>query len=151
MMGNLRVAILSDPDEEERLPALPQRSEIRLVGEVSMREDYATLFRRALPNVIIADLRRRPEQTERIIAKLRQASPLASILVIGAPGALQAARQAMQGGACGYVTRDVSASAIIEALECISRGRMFVSRTGRTVLKQLLDEAVSGVRGDPGD
>jgi DNA-binding NarL/FixJ family response regulator len=140
-MTLLRIAILHDPDFQPALPALPVTRAMRVLATVSIRDRYVDLLRIALPNVIVADLREWPEQTGRIIANLRAALPLASILVVGAAGAVEAAHQALRGGAYGYVTRDTSCGGLLTALDAIANGRMFVSRTTRTVIQQMLDEA----------
>jgi DNA-binding NarL/FixJ family response regulator len=142
-MPLLRIVVIHDPDYLPALPALPVTRSMRVVATLSLRDGYVERVRESQPNVLVADLREWPEQTGRIIANLRGAAPTASILVVGAAGALEAARQALNGGAYGYVTRDTSCGGLINALEAIANGRMFVSRTGRNVLQQMLDEAAT--------
>jgi DNA-binding NarL/FixJ family response regulator len=145
----LRIAILHDPLFRPELPSLPATPAMRVTARVSLHDRYRELIGATVPNVILADLRSCADRTGDIIPRLRAALPTVSILVVGAIDGVDAARAALRGGAAGYVTRDASRFGLMTALDSVAQGQMFVSRTGRTAIRQLLDEVDAGADDEP--
>lgn len=135
----LRVAILHDPAFLPELPTLPATPAMRVIAQVSLQAAFEAQIASSLSNVIVADLRGHPDRTTILIRTLREVSPGAAILVIGAASALDAARDALHGGALGYVTRDTSRWALVNAIEAVAQGRVHVSRTGRIAMRRWVD------------
>ena len=117
-MSLLRIAVLHDPDFEPALPTLPVTRAMRVLAMVSIRDRYVDLLRIALPNVIVADLREWPEQTGRIIANLRAASPLADPRG-RAPARWRPRNQALARLRNCYVTRD-TCGGVADGLDAIA-------------------------------
>lgn len=83
------------------------------------------------PERVLLDLRRRGDAIGGIVRRARAALSHGRIVVLGPPGDLGAAEAAMRAGAWGYVTRERSLTA---ALDAIAGDRAYITWTGRQAI-----------------
>jgi len=99
------------------------------IGEVLRAEDGAgavELFREHRPEMVTMDLTMPKVNGLEAIRRIREIEPEASILVISALNSHKTALEAIQRGACGFLTKPFTEREVVEALEQLAghaRGR----------------------------
>ncbi len=80
------------------------------------------------PDLVIMELRLGRGDGLELIKKLRTANPNISILVFSHQDGLIYAERAMQAGATGYISKDQPANKVLEAIQTVSAGQVYMSR-----------------------
>lgn len=132
------VAILrAFPGRHRIVTPPPEQTNITLDGGF----DAPGLLRAAsiAPEVVLLDLRGLQGQIGILIAATRVACPRARIVVIGTPDDEQMAQQSLMSGAAGFLSRDLSENALLEAITKTAQGAMHLTSTGLRAVNRIVD------------
>ena len=91
------------------------------------------------PEVVLLDLRGLNGQIGVLIAASRAACPRARVVVIGTPDDEQMAQQSLVSGAAGFLSRDLSENALLEAITKAAEGAMHLTSTGLRAMNRIVD------------
>jgi DNA-binding NarL/FixJ family response regulator len=101
--------------------------------------DLALQFR---PHVALVDLTLAGTLNLELIKRLAQKSPETAILVVSMHEESTYAERALRAGARGYVMKQIAAKSIVQAVESISKGKIWLSEEFR---EKLIQRTTSGV------
>ncbi|QNP49627.1 response regulator [Diaphorobacter aerolatus] len=120
-----------------RLEATPH---IRVVAEAGCADEAFALAGTALPDIVLTDIRMPGASGIQLTARFREHHPLVRVLVLSMHHDEEYVRRAMALGASGYVLKDSPAQQLVEAIERVHAGRMFLSPAIETLLHAQLDD-----------
>lgn len=115
---------------------LADHAQIRIVGEASDGDQGVGLYRSLLPDVVLLDLRLPRMSGFDVITQLRKEPRPARIVVLSNYMGSEDVYRAIQSGAIGYLTKDVSGEELITAIRHADMNLRFLPRT---VMDRLLD------------
>jgi DNA-binding NarL/FixJ family response regulator len=115
---------------------LADHAQIRIIGEAADGEQGIKLFRSLLPDVVVLDLRLPRLSGFDVIAQLRKEQRPARIVVLSNYMGSEDVYRAIQCGALGYLTKDVSGEELITAIRHADLNMRYLPRT---VLQRLLE------------
>src|SRR5688572_6741480 len=148
----MRVCILCAAPRIDDFPSLPASEGLRVVGWVTTGTGYVERIKALAPEIVVIDLRTEPARTDEIVGAVTTAMPQVRVLVVGASGALDAARAALSRGVSGYVTRDGSRAGLMFALNALAQGGAYITATGRRAIRataaEPTDEATDSAASD---
>lgn len=108
---------------------LADHAQIRIVGEAADGEQGIKLYRSLLPDVVVLDLRLPRLSGFDVIAQLRKEQRSARIVVLSNYMGSEDVYRAIQSGALGYLTKDVSGEELITAIRHADLNLRYLPRT----------------------
>lgn len=97
------------------------------------------------PRVAVIDLSLAGAMTLELIKNLKHSVPAMSILVVSVQDEMHYAERALRAGARGYVMKHRTGESILQAVESVSKGNIWLSENFRN---QLVERMVDGPRTD---
>lgn len=125
---------------------LAQRPGWTIGAEPADADELFEVVRRNAVDVVVLDLRLRERSGLEILARLRREYPHVPALVLSSHPEEQYALYCLRAGARGYVQKDATADEILEAIERVAAGRVWVSPA---VAEQMAAELVQPSRKAP--
>jgi DNA-binding NarL/FixJ family response regulator len=110
----------------------------RLALEAAIDRAGLERLTKVAPRVVVLDLRSAVQPRGALILPVRRAAPSARVVVVGPAHDQALAEAAVRLGACGYLSTDLSASALAQALDDAVQGDVSYSRTGKRALQSML-------------
>jgi len=96
------------------------------VGEASDVATAAARIRSDVWDVVVLDLTMPGASGLDLLKDIRRERPALPVLVLSMHPAAQFARRVLAAGAAGYLTKDSAATELVDAIEQIRRGRMYL-------------------------
>jgi len=124
-----------------RAPLAIPADQVRVVLDARLSPDTIARLAPLNPRIVLLDLRDADEPRGTHILSVRRAVPGARMVVVGPERDQALAQTAVQLGAACYVSGDVPAPSMAEALHSAALGDLHLSRTGRRALQQVLRPA----------
>ncbi|MEP6817617.1 MAG: response regulator transcription factor [Marmoricola sp.] len=125
---------------------LERESDMEVVAEASIAAEALTVVGRAMPQIVLLDLKLSPSsETEglELCKQLVAQHPELGVLVLTTFLDEQLVLSAIRAGARGYVVKDVDTSALIRAIRDVSRGESaFDARSAAAMVRGLNASAV---------
>jgi len=106
---------------------IDQQPDMRVVGEASNGQEVVDLFRQHKPDVTLMDLRMPGTSGVEAIVAIRKIDPSARVIVLTIHKGDEAAYQALQAGARGYLLKDTPASEIVAAIREVAAGGTYLA------------------------
>jgi DNA-binding NarL/FixJ family response regulator len=103
-------------------------SQIRIIGEATDGEQGIELYRSALPDVVVLDLRLPRMSGFDVITTLRKERRPARIVVLSNYQGSEDIYRAVRSGAMGYLTKDASGEELINAIQSVYRDLRYLPR-----------------------
>ncbi len=139
--SGLRVLLIDDHALfRAGLRELLERRGIGVIDAVGDSEVGLRLAREQVPDVVLLDLRMPGKGGLAVLRDLRMADPSLRVAILTTSGDESDVIQAIQGGACGYLLKDMEPDELIAALDQIVVGGTAVARE----LTGVLAKAVQG-------
>jgi two-component system nitrate/nitrite response regulator NarL len=110
------------------------RSEMRVVGEAGNRADACEIAARELPDIILLDLNLGLENGLDFLPDLLAAAALARVLILTGFADPELHRRAVCLGAMGIVLKQKAASVLLEAIEKVNAGEVWLDRLMASIL-----------------
>lgn len=118
-------------------------SDFDIVGEFCSAEKSLDCIRELQPDLVLTDLTLPGLSGIELLAEIRRLSPLTRKLVLTAHASEEHIRAALNGGADGYILKDVSSAELMIAIRTVSAGRQFLCKT---IADMILSGYLSGDR-----
>ena len=141
--------VLADDQEIFRAglrSALGKGPGIRIVGEAESGADALGLCLRQQPDLLIFALEM-PEGGYDLLRELQRDSPETRALVLSSRSKPDIEERVIRGGACGFLPKTASESAILQAARAVARGEIWA---GRRSTSRLLKARLLRSRDNPG-
>ncbi len=141
----IRVGLIDDHHvvREGLRMLLSDQGDVEVVGEASTRDDALTMVRDARPDVVILDITLGDTDGIPLIAAVRAAQPRASVLVLSMHRDPETVRQALLGGAVGYLVKGAYASELLASIRAVARGERYLHSS---VTDTVIDDSIRWIR-----
>lgn len=124
-MSTVRVLIVDDHEivREGLRTVLRQEKDVEVVGEAGDGERAFAMARSLSPDVVLMDLVMPGMDGLEALKRIRQACPHTQVVVLTNLASDQTVRDAIAGGAVGYLLKDVMKSELMQAIRNAQLGR----------------------------
>ena len=120
---------------------LGSRSHMQVVGEAKNTAEVLDQLAKNRPRVLIIDIRLERISTFETIKKIRQEFPSVQVVVFSGSDGSEDIHRAIRAGARGYVSKDISDTELIEAIETVNSGGRHISEQIAVRLSDRLDKS----------
>ena len=129
--GTIRVFLVDDHEVVRRGVAalLDAEPDIDVVGEASTAREARARIAATRPDVAVLDVRLPDGSGIDVCRTIRQTQPLVRCLILTAYDDDEALRAAVIAGASGYITKDIRAGTLIDAVRAAAAGRRLIDPT----------------------
>ena len=119
---------------------LESTGEYEVCGEAGDGDQTLELATRLAPDILILDISMPPPNGLEVAARLRNSLPQTKILLITMHDSEEMLRAAAAAGVAGYLLKSDAEQLLIDALQSLQEGKLFVSPTfDLSLVKQLFD------------
>jgi two-component system invasion response regulator UvrY len=141
----IRLAIADDhPIVREGLRRIASEdASITVVGEAPTGSHLLRLLGAAAVDVVLLDVSMPGATFVETLRVLRERHPTVKVLVLRAHPEDQWATRALQGGAAGYLTKELSPEHLVRAIHKVARGGKYVSESMAERLAGMLDNSMT--------
>ena len=122
-----------------------QDSDMVVTGEAASRQGVLDALTRTIADVVLLDVSMPGMSFAETLRQLRDEHPSVKILVLSVHPEDQFAVRALRSGASGYVTKDHSATELLDAIRRVFRGGRYVSDTLAERLASFVDPRFEGM------
>lgn len=136
-----RVILVEDhPLVRDAIAGVLDSDELHVVGEASTSAEALALALDLRPDLVVLDIDLHGQSSLPLIADLRRRMPQVNVVILTASTSDALLIEAVESGARGFLTKDMSAEALRRAMVGAASGELAMSRRrGRIVLEYLLD------------
>ncbi len=129
--NRVRVAIIDDhPAVREglaiRIDATP---DLEVCGEASDEPEAVALIEKVRPDVAVVDIALKTGNGIDLIKQVKSRSNLVAMLVWSMYDESLYAQRALRAGALGYINKENATGEIVEAIRCVSQGKVYLSES----------------------
>ena len=126
----IRVVLADDHEmvREALARILEESGRITIVAQASDGDQVLELSRSTLPEVVVLDYTLPNHDAPQVIEKLLQAVPDAKILVLTVHENIHYAVRVLETGAQGYLIKSAAVDELVEAIENVRLGRIYLSQ-----------------------
>lgn len=119
---------------------LGKSEEFEVCGEAGTLEEAQAALKALKPDILIVDITLKDDNGLELIPAAKEENPALKVLVLSMHDESVYAEKALRAGAQGYVMKEDADDVVVEALQTLLRGEMFVSNeTASKMLKQLIN------------
>lgn len=122
-----------------------QDPDMVVTGEAASRREVLDALTRTIADVVLLDVSMPGMSFTETLQQLRDEHPSVKILVLSVHPEDQFAVRALRSGASGYVTKDHSATELLDALRRVFRGGRYISDTLAERLASFVDPRFAGM------
>ena len=136
-----RVILVEDhPLVRDAIAGVLDSDELHVVGEASTSAEALALALDLRPDLVVLDIDLHGQSSLPLIADLRRRMPQVNVVILTASTSDALLIEAIESGARGFLTKDMSAEALRRAMVGAASGELAMSRRrGRIVIEYLLD------------
>lgn len=132
MGGSRRVRVLVADDHplyrDGVVRAIKHRPELELVGEASDGREALEQIRRLEPDVALLDMRMPQLEGQKVLEAVTRDGLSTRVVLLSAQVDSETVYRVVAAGACGYLSKDASATELCEAIEAAGRGETVLAR-----------------------
>lgn len=131
MKHQIRVLIADDNKMMREILSMliTDLKEIQIAGEAHNGEEAIALAKKLSPDIILMDINMSPVNGFEATRKILKQNPPAKIIGLSLHKAPSYAKNMLQLGAKGYVTKSASHQEIIEAIKKVAAGGKYIDKT----------------------
>lgn len=130
-MSSIRLLLVDDHEVARRgiRSVLAGNPEIKVVGEAEDGEEAVNSAAELHPEIILLDISLPGISGIEAARSIRKVSPKSRIVFVSQHDSIRIAKDALGDGASGYVVKSDAGRDLLNAIEAVREGRIFVSRT----------------------
>ncbi len=130
-MTAIRIVLVDDHEVARRgiRSVLKSDPKLEVVGEAANGEDAIKTVEELHPDIVLLDISLPGISGIDVAPGIREASPKSKIIFVSQHTSVPLAKDALRGGAYGYVVKSDAGLDLLPAIEAVHEGRTFVSRT----------------------
>ncbi len=130
-MAPIRIVLVDDHEVARRgiRSVLKSNPNLEIVGEAADGEEAIRKAGEFRPDIVLLDISLPGISGIEAAPSIRAASPQSRIIFVSQHTSIPLARDALRGGAYGYVVKSDAGLDLLSAIEAAHDGRTFVSRT----------------------
>lgn len=140
-LGNPIRVVLADDHEmvrEALARILEESGKVNIVAQASNGAQAMDAVRASRPEVVVLDYSMPSQDAPALIEKLLRLSPAIKILVLTVHENIHYAVRVLEAGAHGYIIKSAAVDELVEGIDTVHRGRIYVSpRVSQEVLQHL--------------
>jgi two-component system response regulator NreC len=127
--ANITIVLADDHEivREGIRMVLEAEADIEIVAEASNGDDAARYVLGHKPDVLVLDLNMPGTPSLELVPSIRERSPETAIVVLTMQNDPAFARQALRGGANGYVIKHSAARELVDAVRSVTRGETYIN------------------------
>ena len=118
--------------------------EFQLVGSAVTGDEALALTQKLLPDVLILDINMPGLKAIQVLQRIRELRLPTRVLILTSYSDASIVQAMMKAGATGYLLKDEGPSAILDAVQAVSKGRIWYSPSLREVVDQEDDQEAHG-------
>ena len=128
-MSSRRVLIVEDSEPFQRFicSKLRERPELQIVDQASDGLQAVLKAEELQPNLILLDIGLPTLNGIEAARRIRKLSPQSKIVFLSQESSADIVQEALRSGASGYVLKSQAGADLLQALEAVREGRLFVS------------------------
>lgn len=119
---------------------LEAEKDFEIVGDARTSDEGFRLFRETRPDVTLMSLRLPEACAVDEIGNFLEFAPRAKIIILASHAGDAEINRALQGGAYGYILRDISESELIKAIRAVAAGKKYIPSEIATILSENLGQ-----------
>jgi DNA-binding NarL/FixJ family response regulator len=117
---------------------LDKHEEIEVVGQAGDGTEALELVERLRPEVLVLDYSMPGNDAPKVLEALTRTGGDVRVLILTVHENIHYAVRVLESGALGYVVKTAAATELVEAIEAVRRGEVYISRSvSQRVLQQL--------------
>ena len=116
--------------------AIAQQSEFTVVGEASTGAQAVTLTRETVPDLVVMDIHLPDMSGVEATRQILAAQPAVKIIIYSSDPSRKLVDEAVQAGACGYVSKGGDLDELLLAIETVMSGKLYLSPVVATEILQ---------------
>jgi DNA-binding NarL/FixJ family response regulator len=130
-MPSIRIVLVDDHEVARRAlrSVLRANPNIEVVGEAAEGKEALKKVEELKPDIVLLDISLPDISGIEVAPGIRNTSPESRIIFVSQHISIPLAKDALQGGAYGYVVKSDAGLDLLAAIEAAHEGRSFVSRT----------------------
>ena len=122
---------------------------MRLVGQASTSEEAVELVRRERPELVVLGLNLSGADAMELVRKLAEAGGRSRVLVVGIYDETIFAERCLRYGASGYLRKDADTETLLQAMEAVLAGEIYVGDGVRKQIPTRLSGGRMGLKASP--
>lgn len=128
-MAKIRILIADDHSivREGARQLIAAQPDMTVVGESERGNDALQRARELRPDIVVLDISMPDLNGLDLLVLLRRASPTSKVVILSVHQEPMLVRQALVGGAQGYVVKTAPVNELLEAIRSVNRCRTFIS------------------------
>ena len=142
-LQKIQILIANDQPlvREGLVTALNRQKHMEVIGQAKSIDQVLIALRQQRPKILLLDLRLQGTDTVSTIKKIREEFPSIGILIFSRSDGSEDIHRAIRAGARGYVSKDVSDSELVEAIDTVSSGGRHISERIAVRLAERIDKS----------
>jgi two-component system nitrate/nitrite response regulator NarL len=126
--------------------AIRQRTDVTVVGKAADGREALAAIRRLVPHVAVLDVELPGLSAAAVLNAVTRDQLPTRILLLSTRVAQRAVYDAIEAGAAGYLTKDVTANEICQAIVTIARGEVVLAASAQTAIALEIRQSARGQR-----
>jgi two-component system, NarL family, response regulator len=138
--------LLADDNQLARLglAALIQTDpDLTIVGQAVDGAEALTMYRKLLPDVVVADLKMPNVDGIQLTAAICKENPPGRVLALTQYEGDESVLRVLNAGALGYVTKDIDGDELLDAIRKVARGQRYIPAAIATKLADMVTRPLS--------
>ena len=130
---------------------LDRRPDFRVVAETGEGDEAVRFAASLKPDVVVLDIGLPGRSGVSVVHEIKRESPATAILVLTVHDDAEHVRSTLQGGASGFLTKDVLGGEVVEAIRRVASGDMYLCQVAlrHIVAAAVSDASTAGSCGGP--
>lgn len=132
-MSSIRIVVVDDHEGARRglRSVLKSNPNLEVVGEAADGKEALQKVGQLQPDIVLLDISLPDMSGLEVAPRIREMAPAARIIFVSQHTSVPLAKDALAGGAYGYVVKSDAGLDLLAAIESASEKKLFVSRTLR--------------------
>jgi DNA-binding NarL/FixJ family response regulator len=119
---------------------ISRKSQYEIIGEAGNAREALNLVRELKPDLILLDIALPDRNGVDLTKEIRNAFPEIRILIVSMHNKIDYIMKTFQAGASGYVVKESASEKLLQGIDCVLNGEIFMdSSVSQNILKKLIN------------